>query len=230
MDHHQIVQGELSRRDGHDLAVPLDPGGLVLELEQLADGAARAGRGEIADPVAELDQPGDDRTGQRVALHEGGDDRQRVEEVDVEARLVVPHPPGTARDRQAVPQHQRHVDREQHGITRQGKAERDGRQQQRLLGRRHLRLGRRRIGILDVRLGRQRLVRGRCTGGKPLVEHAAAQVLQQDFELVLARGIVFHHQAGAALVDPRRPDVAARPQPRQSRFGYRRLSEESRRV
>ena len=56
-----VADCQLGGRDrGHD-AVAQDPGGLVLKFQQLADGAPRPGGGQIADPVAELDQPGDDR-------------------------------------------------------------------------------------------------------------------------------------------------------------------------
>ena len=91
-----------------------------------------AGRGQIADPIAELDQPGHDRAGHRVALQQRGRDRQRVEEVDVEPTLAPPYPPGAQRDRIGVPQHQRHVDRGHQRIGAERHHQRQGRQPKRI--------------------------------------------------------------------------------------------------
>ena len=110
IDDNMIIHRQLGRRHGHDDVVANDPGHSALEFEEFAYGAARAGRGQIADPVAELDQPDHDGAGHRIALHERGGDGERVEDIDVEPALPPPYAPRPQRDRIGVPQHQGHVD------------------------------------------------------------------------------------------------------------------------
>ena len=93
-----------------------DPSHPELEFKEFTDGAARAGRGQIADPVPELDQPDYDGAGHVTALDERGDDRERVEYIDVETSFPPPYAPGAQCDRIGVPQHQRHVDGTHDGI------------------------------------------------------------------------------------------------------------------
>ena len=110
IDDDLVADHELGGRYRDNDVVANDPGRFGLEFEQLAHRLALTGRGQIADPVAELDQPGDDRAGHGIALHQRGGDRERIEEIDVEASLTPNDPPGAQRDRIGVPQHQRHVD------------------------------------------------------------------------------------------------------------------------
>ena len=143
IDHHQILDSEVACFDLNDPAVALHPGRPGLELEQLADRAPGTRRRQVADPVAELDQPGDDRAGQRIALRDRGDDGERVEEVDVQPPLAAPHAPGAPCDRHAVPQHERQVDghydriaaeSQQQGNARQGQRRLPGEEGRRLWG------------------------------------------------------------------------------------------------
>ncbi len=120
INHHEIADRQFARRDRDDFALAHDPGGFGLEFEQFGDRASRAGRGQVADPIAELDQPGNDGAGERVALHDRRGDRQRIEKIDVQPALAPPDPPGANRDRKAVPQHQRQIDRHDNGIAAEG--------------------------------------------------------------------------------------------------------------
>ena len=102
IDDDEITDRELRRRDRNDLAVTQDPGDLRAEFQQFADGASRPGRGQVADPVAELDQPRHQRAGERIGLQAiGSRDRKRVEEIDIQAPFIAPHAPGPPRDRDA---------------------------------------------------------------------------------------------------------------------------------
>jgi hypothetical protein len=116
IDDHFVARYQLGGRYRGNDVVANDPSRLCLKFEQFADRAARAGRSQIADPIAELDQPGDNRAGHRIALHERGCDGERVEDIDVEAPFTPPYTPGPQRDRIGIPQHQRHVDGRDDGI------------------------------------------------------------------------------------------------------------------
>src|SRR5262249_43929656 len=61
VDDDEIAGREFRSRDRRDLAVAQDPRALRAKFQELADCTTRAGRGEVADPVAELDQPSDER-------------------------------------------------------------------------------------------------------------------------------------------------------------------------
>ncbi len=115
-----IADLHIARGDRDDAAVAQNPGRFRLELEEIADRALRACGGEIANAVAELYEPGDQRAGDVIALREGSEDRQRVEEIDVETALVADDAKGPRGDRIAVPEHQRNVDRHRHGVDEKG--------------------------------------------------------------------------------------------------------------
>jgi hypothetical protein len=131
IDDDQVADRESRCRDRGHRAVADDPGSLGLEFQKLAHRLALAGRGQIADPIAELDQPGDDGASHRTALQERGADRQRIEEIDIETALAPPHPPGPQCDRIGIPQHQRKVDRRDDGIGGKRHQQRHRRQGQR---------------------------------------------------------------------------------------------------
>jgi hypothetical protein len=132
IDHYLVAGDKFAGRHRRDDVVANDPGGLGLKLEQLTDRATRPGRRQIADPIAELDQPGHDRASHRIALQERCGDRQRVEEVDIEPALTPPYPPGAQGDRIGVPQHQRHVDGGHHRIGAERHHQRKGREPERV--------------------------------------------------------------------------------------------------
>src|SRR6516162_2657542 len=70
VDDDEIAGREFCGGDRRDLAIAQDPRALRAKFQELADGTTRAGRGEVADPVAELDQPSDERASQRIGLND----------------------------------------------------------------------------------------------------------------------------------------------------------------
>ena len=223
IDHHQIAGGELGGGHRGHHAVAQQPGRAALEVHQLGDRALRSGRRQVADPVAEADQPGDDAAGDVQPLDQRGGDRQRVEEVDVQPAFPPPDAPGAPGDRHRVPQHQRHVERERQrrGGERQG--ERDRRQRQhrgaelrRRLGWRGGRavggdgeLGRGEGRLLDLRCRRLGRVRQR----DQVAWREVNQVGQHRLDQRAPRLIVGDDQAGAGRVDPRAADAVLGRQP-----------------
>ena len=71
----------------------------VLVLQQIADRAARAGLREITDVVTDADQPDDSGSVEHIARRGARDDRQRVEEIDVELSPSHQRVPGSLEDR-----------------------------------------------------------------------------------------------------------------------------------
>ena len=236
IDDDEIAHCELRRGDRGDLAVTQDPGAFRAEFQQSADGAPRTGRRQVADPVAELDQPGDQRAGQRIGLHDRGGDRQHIEEIDIEAALIAPDPPCPPRDRNGVPQHQRHVHRDHERVG----AERHRKRQRRQAERRtrgeqagHVALGR----------PRRRLCRGSAREqvaappGLPLRpasrrQSSAASSLagrrpqpgEDALKHRLMGAVEFDHEARTGGVEARAGDAGLRPQPSERGFRERRLA------
>jgi hypothetical protein len=218
IDHDLVADRELSARDrGHD-AVADDPCGLDLELEQFANGAPRAGRGEVANPIPELDQPGDHRAGQRIALRQRGCDRERIENIDVEAAFALPHPPRAQRDRVGVPQHQGKIDGAHNGIGAERERERQRRQHER-------HAPQQRLVAVDPPAGRLRRTGLRQVRGAHQVAQLddahEPQAAYDGAQQRLVSHVVFDDQAGAVIVDARALDAVARAQPGERSFGQR---------
>ena len=228
IDHDDIAGCQLAGRNGDDHAVADDVRGLHLEFEQLADRAARAGRRHVADIVAELDQPRDDRAGHHIVLQHRGDHRERVEEIDIEAALAAPHPIGTQRDRVGVPQHQRQVDRRDDRIGAEGERDRQGRQHER-------HAPQQRLGAVDrtAALAVRRMLDVSLAGRDQrieVVDRRQAQAADQGAQLRLLRGVVFDDDAGAVVVDPRSLDAGAGAQPGERGLGERAAARDRRDV
>jgi len=69
IDDHLVADHELGGRYRDNDVVANDPGRFGLEFEELAHRLALTRCRQIADPIAKLDQPGDDRAGHGTALH-----------------------------------------------------------------------------------------------------------------------------------------------------------------
>ncbi len=222
VDDHMIADLHVARGDRHDAAIAQDPGRLRLELEEIADGALRAGGGEIADPIAELDEPGDERASEMIALSERSDDRQRVEKVDVQSALVTDDAKGPCGDGIAVPEHQRNVDRHRTRIGEKGETQRDCWQQQwmplRLLGR--LDLGDELLGQMLAMIETRR---GELRQFADVLERHQPHLSEQQAEHRLVLDVVLDDQARAGEIDARRNHSALGAKPRQQRLGKRAL-------
>ena len=206
-----IIHRQLGRRHGHNDVVANDPGHSALEFEEFAYGAARAGRGQIADPVSELDQPDHDGAGDRAALHERGGDRERVEDIDVETSFPPPYAPGAQCDRIGVPQHQGHVDGTHDGIEAESHQQRYGRQREGRAApdRRFWHWTRQRSQLpadLSIFPGIKQQPK--------IVEAHERQTAQRAAQHAFETGIVFNHQAGAGIVHARQFYAGLRLQPR----------------
>jgi hypothetical protein len=80
VDDDLVADREFRCRDRDHGAVADNPRGFGLKFEEFAHGTPRPSRGQIANPVAKLDEPRNNRTCQRIALGERREDRQRIEE------------------------------------------------------------------------------------------------------------------------------------------------------
>jgi hypothetical protein len=205
----------------------MNPCGLDLEFEQLADRAPGAGRGQVADPIPELDQPGHDRTGHWIALRQRRSDRERIEEIHVEAALALPHPPRAQRNRIGVPKHQWQIDRPDDGIGAKRQRNRQGRQ-----GERHA--PQQRLALVEAAaraLGRSIVpdIRGSHQAAE-LGDAHEPQAADDGAQQRLVRHVVLDDQAGAIIVDACASDAVTRSQPLQGRFRQGPPSAEGRNV
>ena len=213
-----VADCELAARDRDQGAVADDPCGLDLEFEQLADRAARAGRGQVADPIPELDQPGHDRARHRIALRQRRSDRERIEEIHVETALALPHPPRAQRNRIGVPKHQWQIDCPDDGIGAKRQRNRQSGQ-----GERHA--PQQRLALVEAAaraLGRS--IVGEIRGDHQAAELGDAhepQAADDGAQQRLVRHVVLDDQAGAIIVDARAFDAVTRSQPLQGRFRQR---------
>jgi len=198
-------------------AVAHDPRHLGAELQQFGHRALGAGGGQVADPIAQANQPGDDAAGHHIALPDRRRNSQRIEEVDIQAPFAAPNLVGALEDRVGVVQHQRHVDCQRPRIARKRQHQRQSRQRQRPA-----------LLFRDVRAAcradRSRRP-GRVEKAQQLVEVVdakASQHIQQLVKLIGLLGAVFDNQVGAIVIDAHGDDEFPLAQPGQRRFRQRR--------
>ena len=222
-----VADCELAARDRDQGAITDDPCGLDLEFEQLADRAARAGRGQVADPITELDQPGHDRARHWIALRQRGSDRERIEEIHVEAALALPHPPGAQRNRIGVPKHQWQIDRPDDGIGAERQRNRQGGQGERYAPQQRLAV----VEAAGRALGRSIVpdIRGNHQAAE-LGDAHEPQAADDGAQQRLVSHVVLDDQAGALIVDARASDAVTRSQPLQGCFRQGGPSAEGRNV
>ena len=122
MNDDEIADHDFDRGNGSNDAVAQNPGDLGLIVEQFAHRAARTGSRQIADVIAKMNEPRDDRAGQKIILRDRGADRQSVEEIDIEPLLAADDAKGALGDRIGVPQEQRRVDRDRNRIGKKRKS------------------------------------------------------------------------------------------------------------
>ena len=89
----RVADDQFGRRNLDHRTLLDDPRRLRLELKKLARGPFGTGGGQVANPIAQADQPSDEASGHHVTLADGGGDGQRVEKIDIEAALPAPHHP-----------------------------------------------------------------------------------------------------------------------------------------
>ena len=116
IDDDDIIDDEFGGRNGNDAAASLDPGAPLPEFQQLADRPLCAGRGQIADPIAEPDQPCDYGAGDQLTLTDRRSDRQCVQEVDIQPAFSAQHTPGALGNRIGTPEEKWHVNRHRHRV------------------------------------------------------------------------------------------------------------------
>ena len=218
VDDDLVADREFRCRDRDHGAVADNPRGFGLKFEEFAHGTPRPSRGQIANPVAKLDEPRNNRTCQRIALGERREDRQRIEEIHVEPPFPTPDPPGPQCNRISVPQHQRQVDGADDRIGAECEQQRHGRQRER----RAQRLRWRYSGtVCGTRDNRRFAILIACGHHEPaqVVEIHQRQAADNRAQQRLVGDVVLDHETRAVIVDARALDPCLGAQPRERRVG-----------